>query len=117
MRNLRAFSLIELMVAVAILAVALTGALLTYVNCMLLNESSRNMVIAACDAQHVLEELRALNYGSISGYTAPVFSNLNNETVTLTSTVGSSVATVNVDISWQERQVSKNLSISARIAK
>lgn len=113
----RAFSLIELMTAAAILVVVITGSLLTYINCMLLNDSSRNLVTAANDAQYVLEQIKALDYSSISAYTPPSFSNLSGETVTLTNSIGATLATVTVNVSWTENQTTKSFSLSTYFAK
>ena len=113
----RAFSLIELMTGVAILAVVITGSLLAYINCMLLNDSSRNLVIAVNDAQYVLEQIKALDYNSISGYTPPSFSNLSGESVTLTRSVGATLATVTVNVNWSENQSTKSFSLSTYFAR
>ena len=113
----KGFSLIEIMLGVAILTVVITAALLTFVNCILLNDASRNYVSAANDAQYVLEQIKALDYNSISSYTAPAFSSLANETITINRSIGATLSTVTVNVNWQENQNTKNFSLSAYFAK
>mgnify|MGYP001606235697 CR=1 FL=1 len=113
----RGFSLVELMFGVAILLVVICGSLLTFVYCMLLNESSKNLTIATNDAQYVLEQIKALPYNGISSYTPPTFTDLPNETITLDRTIGASISTIAVNVNWQERQNSRSISLSTYIAK
>lgn len=48
----------EIMVAVGVLAVTLVGLLALFVNCLFLNEASRNLTFASSHAQYVLEDVR-----------------------------------------------------------
>lgn len=113
----KGFSLIELMLGVAILTVVITASLLTFINCILLNDASRNLVTAANDAQYVLEQIKTLDYNSISSYTAPAFSSLLNETITLNRSIGAALSTVTVNVNWQEKQNTRNFSLSTYFAK
>lgn len=113
----KGLTLLELMIAAAILLVVISGLLACFVYCILMNESNNNLVIAVNDIQRVLEEIRGLAYDDIASYTAPSFTNLNNETVTLTRSLGSSIGEVTVDVSWIERQRQRNFQISTRIAR
>jgi prepilin-type N-terminal cleavage/methylation domain-containing protein len=117
MLNKRGFSLLELMIGVAIILIVLVGSLLAFVQLMLLNESSRNLVIAANDAQYILEQMKNEAFEDLEGYIAPAFNNLNPEVVTLTKNIGSNIATITVDISWQERKDARNFSLSTCFAK
>ena len=117
MLNKRGFSLLELMIGVAIILIVLVGSLLAFVQLMLLNESSRNLVIAANDAQYILEQMKNEAFEDLEGYIAPTFNNLNPEVVTLTKNIGSNIATITVDISWQERKDARNFSLSTCFAK
>lgn len=116
-RNRKAFTLIELMFAVAITLLVVTGASLSFVQLMFLADFSVNLTIAATDAQYILEQLKGLAYGDISSYTAPVFNNLPQEAITLTRSVGASLADITVAVSWQERNQARNFSLSTYIAK
>ncbi len=115
--NKKGFTLIELMVAVAVTLLVTTGSFLSFTYLMILADSSVNLTVAASDAQYVLEQLKGIAYGSLSTYTAPVFSNLSNETVTLTRSIGANLATITVDVSWLEKNQAKNFSLSTYIAK
>ena len=112
----RGFSLVELMIGVAILVIAITGMLLTYVHCMLLNEASRSLATATNDAQYVLEHMRSLTYSALAGYTPPAFTNLPAEAISLTRSIGATLATITVTVSWQERQGARSFSITTYIA-
>lgn len=105
------------MVAVAITLFVITGSALSFVQLMFLANSSVNLTIAANDAQYVLEQLKGIAYGGIASYSAPVFYNLTNETVTLTRSVGANLADITVAVSWQERNQARNFSLSTYIAK
>ena len=117
----RAFSLIELMIAVAILVVAILSLLATFINCVFLNESNNNLVSAVSDAQYVLEQIKGLAYSDIATYAAPVFTNLTGEAITLTrSTLArpkGELTEVTVKVSWTERQRSRDVSLSTRFAQ
>jgi len=117
MAGKRGFSLFELMIAVAIILTVLVGSLLAFVQLMLLNESSRNLVLAANDAQYVLEQMKNEAYDDLALYAAPTFNNLASETVSLTRAIGTNIATVTVDINWQERGNARNFSLSTCFTK
>ena len=102
----------ELMIGVAIILIVLVGTLLSFVQLMLLNEASKNLVIAANDAQYVLEQMKNEAYDDLASYTAPTFDNLNSEAITLTRSIGANLATVTVGVSWQERANARNFSLS-----
>ncbi|MCM8796720.1 MAG: prepilin-type N-terminal cleavage/methylation domain-containing protein [Candidatus Omnitrophica bacterium] len=115
--NKKAFSLIEIMMAVAVLTIAIIPFLLAILNGILLIDSSRNLVCAANDAQYVLEEMKTINYANLSTYTPPTFNNLNNETVTLDKNIGATISTITVNINWQETERVKNISIATCFAQ
>jgi len=112
-----AFSLVELMVSIIILMVVISGCLLTYIYCVLLNDTSHNLVVAVNDAQYVLEQIKSLAYGDIATYTDPAFSNLPSEVVTLNRVMGASMSTITVNVSWQERTRSRTFSLTTYVAK
>ncbi|KPK96933.1 MAG: hypothetical protein AMJ95_11700 [Omnitrophica WOR_2 bacterium SM23_72] len=105
------------MVGIVILLIVISGCLMTYIHCIALNDSSQNLFVAINDAQYVLEQMKSLAFGDISTYVAPVFSNLPSETITLSRSIGTSMATVTVTVSWQERQRSRTFSITTYLAK
>ena len=100
--------------------VVVSGLMVTFVYCLLLNESNNNLVIAANDAQAVLEEIKGLSYnqiqGRVSGYSR-VFTNLSDEAVTFPGAVfGAGIIKITVNIRWTERQRIRNFGLSTRIA-
>ena len=120
------FSLVETMFGVFILLAVIIPALFSFINCMLLNGTSRNLVTAANDAQYVLEQIKALDYETRiyappfpSGYTLPMFTNLNNEAVAFepAPTIGSSISKITVKVSWTERQKSRSFSLATYFAR
>ncbi|MDD5108265.1 MAG: prepilin-type N-terminal cleavage/methylation domain-containing protein [Candidatus Omnitrophica bacterium] len=116
-RNKKGFTLVELMVAVAITLLVIVGSILSFVQLIFLADSSVNLTTAVNDAQYVLEQLKGVSYGAISGYTAPVFHNLPGETVALIRSVGVNLANLTVNVSWQEKNQTKSFSLSTCIAK
>jgi prepilin-type N-terminal cleavage/methylation domain-containing protein len=112
----RGFTLLELMVSVVILLMGIGGALLSFTYCFLLNESNNNLVTAVNDAQYVMEEIRQVAYANISNYTAPSFTNLNNESISLNRSLGTEIGEVTVNVNWEERQRQRSFSLSARFA-
>lgn len=64
-KSVAGVTLSELMIATLILAFVLIGILSLFINCMLLNESNRNLTIAASHAQYILEEIRSTNFDQI----------------------------------------------------
>ena len=58
-------TLIELLFATVILVVALCGLLEFYVNCLFLNDSTRNLTLAVSHAQYVMEEISDSDFASL----------------------------------------------------
>ncbi len=113
------FTLAELLLAAAILLIAISASLAAFVNCLLLNESNNNRVIAANDAQYVLEQIKGVDYDDIDIYAHPEFTNLSNETVSvsgLTTEIVSGLKEIGVTISWTERGKNRSFTLSTRIA-
>jgi prepilin-type N-terminal cleavage/methylation domain-containing protein len=117
-RNKRGFTLIELMTAVAIVLLVITGSLLSFMHLMFLADSSINLTIAANDAQYVLEQLKGVpTYAAISSYVAPTLNNLSEETITLNRSVGPNLANITVNVNWREKNQARNFSLSTCIAR
>ena len=113
----KGFTLAELILAVVITLLVITGSLLSFIHLMILADSSVNLTIAANDTQYVLEQLKSTAYDAISSYSAPVFYNLPNEVIALSRSVGANLATITVNVNWQEKNQAKNFSLSTCIAK
>lgn len=72
--NKLGFSLVEVILATAILAFALVGILGTYVTCLVLTTTSRNMNAATDAAQGIIEEIRSTPFTQIiANYNGMVF--------------------------------------------
>lgn len=115
----RGFTLLELIVALGILAVVISGLLASFVYSVLLNESNANLVIAANDAQYVMEQIKGLAYNDIDDYEPPDFYNLQNENIAAPgiTDISSGLKEVTVNVSWSERQRARSFSLSTRIAR
>jgi len=111
------FTLMELMLAVAILMIAITGLLATYIYGILMNTANKNLIIATNDAQYIMEQIKGVDYGNITNYDPPDFYNLDSETISLSRNIGTAIAQVTVTVNWHERQTQRNLSVTTYIAK
>lgn len=112
------FTLLELMIAAAILVIAICGLLVTFVACLLSNEAKSNLIMAANDAQYVLEQIENLPYEQIDDYPEnPEFNNLRDEYITVTQDPEYKITGVTINVSWTERGGTKNFQLSTRIAR
>ncbi|MCF7908123.1 MAG: prepilin-type N-terminal cleavage/methylation domain-containing protein [Candidatus Omnitrophica bacterium] len=110
------FTLLEVMIAAAIIMIVASGLIMAFVSCAFLNESSNNLVAAANDAQCVLEEIKTLSYGDIDVYSPPVFDNLIDENVTVQAAgTETSLTEVIANVSWSERQKTRYFELSTCI--
>ncbi len=62
----RGFTLWEVLVAVLILAVTLSGALLLVINCVVLNDANRSITLAYSALQTKMEEIKNIPFNNIS---------------------------------------------------
>jgi len=118
----RGFTLPELLLAAVILAVALSGLLMLFINCIFLNESSRNLTTAATHAEYIMEEIRGngfagledkitANNGTPAGWdlnSAEIQSQYNlaplsGETITTAVTQSGNPVGVSVKVNWSDR--------------
>lgn len=118
----RGFSLIETMLSVSILLIVIIAAVLAIISSTLLIESSRNLVTASNDAQYVLEQIKTQSFSNIQAYvlnySSAGFSNLPQEQVSFPSPVyTANLATITVQINWNERNVTRTFSITTRFAQ
>jgi len=113
--SLKGFTLVELILTVAILAFAISGILLLFINCAFINEANRNLSIATSHAQFVMEDIRSSQFGTLkadinngswnwdttainsAGLTA-----LNIESIA-TQAAGTEPLDITVTVAWQDR--------------
>jgi len=114
---LTGFTLWELMIAAAISIIAIGSLLITFMNWIALNDANSNLVIAANDAQSVLEEIKTLGLSDLDAYIPLQPANLEGENITVQiSAVDTWVMEVTVNVAWNEKQRNKNFRLSACIA-
>ncbi len=117
-RPVAGLTLLEVVFTSAILLIAIAALLYTFVNCILLNASNKELLTAANDAQYVLEQVKSLAFSQIESYTPPVFTNLLNESIPVptVSSISSRVKQVTVNVSWTDkRRRTRDFSLTTRI--
>ena len=130
-RNKKGFTLAELMIAAFILTFTLSGLLLLFTNCMLLNDVSRNLSVATSHGEYVMEQISSTAFtgletritdGGTNGWdlaTANLqggpynFTALPNESLATTVFQSGNPLGVSVLVSWQDRG-QKNRSTELR---
>lgn len=113
----KGFTLTELLLGAVVLAFGLTGLLALFMNCIFLNESSRNLAVAISHAEYIMEEVKNTDFNSIKtksdngdwdwnsamivsqGLTATA---LESEYID-TNTTGTDLLDVRVTVAWKDR--------------
>ncbi|HQQ06552.1 MAG TPA: hypothetical protein PLP56_06205, partial [Candidatus Omnitrophota bacterium] len=95
---------------------AIVGLLSTYISGSLMGVANRGLVIAATDAQYVLEKLKDTTYANIASYTDGNFTNLANESIAVTVTTGTNEKDVVVNVTWAEGERQRSHVITTKIA-
>jgi type II secretory pathway pseudopilin PulG len=110
------------MVAIAILLIILSGLLTTFVYCIVMNEANNNLVVAANDAQYVMEKIKSLgnysliNNSTLNSLTLNFNNNLPNENLTNSYVTGTGPKEITINVNWTERGRQRNFQLSTLIA-
>lgn len=122
----KGLTLAEVLLGTLILTFALVAVVALFANCIILNESSRNLTIAVSHAQLVMEEIKDTPFSGIpSGDwdwdTAQIgtegLSALTNESITTTIT-GTDLLDVTVTATWDNRGGrTRNITLQTLIAE
>ena len=118
----KGFTLVEVITGFSMSLLIILAALLSFINCMFLNETSRNIVTAANDVQYVLEQIKAQSFSNIptyiSNYSSAQFNNLSDENISFPNPIyGSNLDTITVQVNYNERNTTKTLSITTYFAQ
>jgi hypothetical protein len=112
-------TLLEVVFTSALLLISITALLYTFVNCILLNASNKELLTAANDAQYVLEQIKSRAFSDILGdYAPPNLANLQNETISVPAetSISSRVKEVTVNVSWTDkRRRARQYELTTRI--
>lgn len=103
MRN-RAFTLIELMIAAAILVGAFLGILGVFTGCFNLNELTRNLTISLNGAQAEMESIRNLSFDSISAGTFEIagIADADSEGIVEVDDTDPALLKVTITVCWRQ---------------
>ncbi|MBI3618229.1 MAG: prepilin-type N-terminal cleavage/methylation domain-containing protein [Candidatus Omnitrophica bacterium] len=125
----KGFTLVEVLIAVGILAVVIVGLLQLFVYCSNLAEAAGNTTLAVNEAQNKMEEIRNHDFNSIAtdyasggtpGNTFTLTSLNGTGTITTSQEAGGSseLLRIQIDVSWQNKN-SRNFStaLTSLIAK
>lgn len=115
------FSLVEVILATAILAFTLVGILGTYVTCLVLITTSRNVNAATNAAQGIIEEIRGTSFPQlVADYNGMTFT-VNDipssvGVVYVDDTVNAELLDVTVNVSWQQGNKTITTELSTQVA-
>ncbi|MFH1504291.1 MAG: hypothetical protein ABIH08_02740 [Candidatus Omnitrophota bacterium] len=114
----RGFTLWELMVAAAISIIAIGSLLIAFMSCMALNDANNSLIVAANDAQSVLEDVKTISFSAIDSYAPLQPANLENEIVAFqVSSIDARLKEVTISVTWTEKQRNRNFQLSTRFAQ
>jgi len=115
----KALTIPEVLIAAMVLVVVLSGILMLFISCMLLNEANRNSTVAITHAQYIMEEIRSTPFSSIQAMAgsgtwdldatelaaSPYnLTTLDAEEIDTTVTSVGNLLGVVVDVSWEDRR-------------
>lgn len=125
----KAFTLPELLLAMAILAFALTAIIMGFITCFTLNEMNRNLTLASSHAQYQMEEIKNTAFGGIVNTTInasdsawpaslePLPDEIMTITVNPVNGTNNTLIKVNLTVNWNDRGLrARNLSLETYIA-
>ncbi|MFA5275740.1 MAG: prepilin-type N-terminal cleavage/methylation domain-containing protein [Candidatus Omnitrophota bacterium] len=101
----KGFTMMEVMLAVAIAALTLCGILLTYATCFNLIKTSKNVSIAASAARGLMDEIRNTPFHSIRDYNNITFDVDNmpqNKGVVYVDETNPELLKVTISVSWKQ---------------
>jgi prepilin-type N-terminal cleavage/methylation domain-containing protein len=110
-RNQKGFSLIELMIAVAILAIVAMGLFQAFTVAFQSMADSKDRTIATNYAQQILEDYKNIHFERIQPFSAPIADSKFYQTISV-STIEDNLKRVIAEISWDDRNNNEK-SISA----
>lgn len=108
----KGLTLVELMIALGILALVMASLLAVFDAILQMSRASSNLMIATLDAQMVMEEVTMIEYDDIRDYNEPILKNIRDELVDVQITMESGAPIVGplpeivrivVEVSWTER--------------
>ena len=123
MKEKRAFTLVELLIASGIMIIALCGLVLLFNYCYFLSIQAGNITRATAEGYGKLEQIRAHNYLSIvtdfnGDFTLTQLPGTGTTTATYVTGTNSNLIEVAVNVSWSERgNRIANFSITSLIAQ
>ena len=107
------------MLAAGILVFVIVGLMGTFVSGSLLGISSRSVIIAATDAQHVMEKLKDLPYDDMQTDmdVGADFTNLPNEAVSIRVSTSSNKKSVVANVTWTEGLRQRNYELTTNVTE
>lgn len=108
----RGLTLVELMIALALLAVVLASVLAAFDSILFFSESASNVTVATLDARDVMQEVTGQEYEDLLDYAPTPRTNLRGETIAvrITDEAGTAIAgplpdlvRIEVEVAWEER--------------
>jgi len=103
------FSLLEVMVAVGILAFTITGLMASFIACNLSIQSNHNLLLASTYAQYVFEKMKKETFDNITtgSYNLSPYFNVNLDR----ANINNNLTLFTVNVTWYEREKEKKLSL------
>lgn len=105
--NRNGFTLLELMIASGVLVIVMAGLLSAYINCLEMNETTKNSNLALGAVQEELENLRKAPFQTLNAtytfYATGPLANLSLGRVVIDSATNSSFYRVDAGMCWEQR--------------
>lgn len=122
--NKMGFTMLEVVIASAVLLVAVMGLLSFYQSPLRLNEAARDTTIAIQDSSKVIEQIRATPFGNIESTNWDTWAqnngakNLPSETMSVSyANPGTDPLEFTVTTQWTRRGVTRNVRLTSRITQ
>lgn len=128
-RGTRGFTLLEIMIAIAIMVGAILAILGLFLNFLVLVETAKNTTVAVDNAQAVLEEIRNTDPFTVNNVTAAFpagvnlapnfsFDKLDNEAIYVSyGSLAADPLQITVTVNWQEKTRSRSESLITKMSQ
>ncbi len=111
-RGEKGFTLVELMIALGILALIMASLLAVFDAILQMSRASSNLMVATLDAQMVMEDVSKIDYEDLLAYNEPTLDNIRDEVVAVEVTTEAGaiiigpipeIVRIVVEVTWTER--------------